>query len=314
MRTRVAEPDERRRGAQLAAREIRDRVHDELRSVGRLIDVGTRTGMLLDLDGFTRGLLDEIDGLVGSGAISPWLRPRIASDDAPLPALTQALRVGIFPVAGNPLHWGHLACALLAIARLRLDTVVIVIAGSDGRKPHLMSEALRHDMARVCLARFEPYLAYSPIARDSDLDGEANLFKLLALNPRQRIDAVYLAGNDHCRRFDPDTGQADTIEKLEHHIANEAFGYDWRMHRVSAAFFEREPMWNMPRSLVPLTLLPGPPIRVSSTRIREAVAAGRSDPVLMALPHALFPFLWDRQPEAMGDEPLLSGALPSGCG
>lgn len=279
--------------------------------MARLIGIEARTGMLLDLDRSTRGLLDEIDRLVGAGAISPWLRLRIADADAPVAAVTRVLRVGIFPVAGNPLHWGHLACALLAIARLRLDTVVIVIAGADARKPHLMSEVLRHDMAQACLASFEPYLVYSPIARHSDLDGETNLFRLLSLNPWQRIEAVYLAGNDHCRRFDPETGQADTIEKLEHNIADEVFGYDWRMHRISAAFFDREPMWNMPRSLVPITLLPGPPIRISSTMIREAVAEGRPEPALIALPHALFPFLWNGQPDATSHELILSDALQS---
>lgn len=301
--------DERRRTAQLAARTIRDRVHRELLEVARLIGIDARTGMLLDLDRCTRGLLDEIDSLVGTGAISPWLRLRISEADIPVVAVTQVLRVGILPVAGNPLHWGHLACALLAIARLRLDTVVVVTAGADARKPHLMSEALRHDMAQACLARFEPYLVYSPIARHSDLDGETNLFRLLSLNPWQRIEAVYLAGNDHCRRFDPETGQADTIEKLEHNIADEAFGYDWRMHRISAAFFEREPMCGMPRSLVPITLLPGPPIRISSTMIREAVAAGRPVPELIALPHALVPFLWDVQPDAARDGRVLSDAM-----
>ena len=45
--------------------------------------------------------------------------------------------------------------------------------------------------------------------------------------------------------------------------------------------------------------------------IREAVAEGRPEPALIALPHALFPFLWNGQPDATSHELILSDALQS---
>jgi hypothetical protein len=79
----------------------------------------------------------------------------------------------------------------------------------------LIRADIRHRKAQNVLGLFTPLFAYSPIALDNSLDGEANVFRILQLNPRQRVDAFYIAGTDHYYRYNPETGKPDTIQKLE---------------------------------------------------------------------------------------------------
>jgi hypothetical protein len=109
------------------------------------------------------------------------------------------------------------------------------------------------------------------------------------LNPRQRIEAFYIAGMDHQKRFNSTTGMPDTIAKLENGIQKGLFAYDAGMHSISALFMERE-------GQVPVTVdtsltigfIPGTSFDASSTSIRKALARGVYSKSLATLPYSAF--------------------------
>lgn len=313
---------DRSTAARLDTPRIMDWVLHELLAMARSARIDWRSECLFGLYRTISQLLDDIGRLGKAGKIHPRLPLRVAPSDAsPSPSL-QALRVGVYPVAGDPIHWGHLSSALLAIERLKLDKVVFVITDGGARGPGTIPGPLRHGMAAAFLPCFHPLLEYSPVARDTGLDGETGLFRLLELNRHQLLHAFYLAGNEHWYRFDPTTEEPDTIEKLERNVADRVFDYNARMHRISMAFFENEGQWAVPRSSLSITRLPGSPIRVSSASIFRALAVGRSDAVLLTLPYTQFRLLVDsgfcdhnhrnstlhakRPPHESGTEPVVS--------
>lgn len=94
-------------------------------------------------------------------------------------------RIGFYGVSSNPLTQGHITLALRAVAEGKLDHVVLVPSGTDDRKPALGdNQALRHTLARRGLAGL-PCLSYSPIARNSPLDGETSFTRWRALNSKE---------------------------------------------------------------------------------------------------------------------------------
>ena len=170
-------------------------------------------------------VLTTITALASQGKVHPMPRLRLGPEDPPGSRIRRRLRLGVFPISANPLHWMHLGAGLLAIAKLHLDSVVFIIAGDDPRKPGLLRAEVRHAIAQEMLRPFAPFFRYSPIAVGSDLPGEENLFRLLSLNPDQPIDAHYLAGSDHYQRLCPTSGEPDTIQRLEDGVRNRIYGY-----------------------------------------------------------------------------------------
>jgi nicotinic acid mononucleotide adenylyltransferase len=190
----------------------------------------------------------------------------------------------MFPIAGNPFHWAHLLGGLLAMETFALDKIIYVVAGSDPRKPDLAPGEARHAIARSLLRLFHPLLEYSPIALGDSSSGEENLFRILAMNPRQPIHAYYIAGSDHYHRYQPGTGNPDTLQKLEDGIALAANRYDDRIHRVSAAFLDREPVGEEIPTSLDVLWVRGLPVQTSSSGIRLAFSDRKQREKLGALP------------------------------
>lgn len=180
-----------------------------------------------------RRLLGNIDSHIKSGRIAPKHEIRASKTDPPKGLVDRPLRVGIYPVAADPPHWAHLFVAGQAMDELQLDKVVFIVGGDDARKPLLTKAETRHPMNQAVLAAYAPLFAYSPIAFGESLDGETNMFKLLALNAAQKIHAYYIVGEDHYR-------PNDTISKIENNSLDPKLGFNPAMHAVSVAFTERE--------------------------------------------------------------------------
>lgn len=215
--------------------------------------------------------LKAIDGHIKSGAIDPNVSIRTSDSDRAKPVMDRHLRVGVYPVAGDPLHWGHLLIALQAIAELKLDKVVFVMAGDDPRKPNMTKAAIRHPLGRAALDTLAPFVDYSAIAVGTEYDGETNIFRLLALNPGQMMNAYYLVGDDHYKLKNA-AGGDDTIPKLEKNRLKPELGYDAKVHDMSVAFIERETK-AATRTLIPSSIevrfLPELEFEASSTEVRK---------------------------------------------
>jgi hypothetical protein len=237
----------------------------------------------------TRSALTDIRSLILDGSIFPRCDLRLSGGAPGVPPSGKRLRIGVLPVAADPLHWNHLLAGLKAMAHFELDKVVYVISGSDPRKPDLLRANVRYHVGRRTLRLLSPLFACSPLGRDEARDGEANIFRILQLNPMQEIDAYYIAGMDHYHRYAAATGTPDTIAKLENGIRQKAFGYDGAMHSISALFMERggQPP-GFVESFLDIGIIPGTPFETSSTSIRETLAGAASPENLAALPYSAF--------------------------
>jgi hypothetical protein len=214
-----------------AARELADPEHDLLGTVAREADRA----------------LARIQLRLDAGEIDPNRTVRLSESD-PEPEDGAHARIGVYPVAADPFQWGHLLIALRAVGDLGLDKVVFVLAGDQTNKPNMTPVDPRHSMGRDVLAVFAPFFTYSPIAVGTNLDGETNIFRILALNPDRRVDAWYMVGDDHYRLVDKN-GNPDTLPKLERNFASE-MGHSPTLHALKVAFIKREqPADEVPTSL-----------------------------------------------------------------
>lgn len=267
-------------------RGIRERVKSELGLMAQQLGLSPADEPFAAVYQTAAEHLFEIERLCCDGDIDPraWVRTR--PEDEPCLPYPRPLRVGVYPVAANPLHWGHVLIGLRAMAKLNLDKIVYVIAGRDIRKPGMAAADPRFFMARDMLKLFGCLFACSPLARASGCDGETNLFRFLRLNRQQPMDVFYIAGGDHCRRFYPGTDYPDTLVKLEMHREARLFAYNPGMHSVSAAFIRRGGHGEHADTDLAVHTLDSLPFDVSSTMIRAALAGDGPQSDLALLPYS----------------------------
>lgn len=266
---------------------IRSRLDGQLSQMARQLSdpaVSTRFGCIRQR---ASALLETIGDLAACGRIrlSPPLRVLLADPAPPPPPDGRPIRLGVFPVTANPMHWGHLLCALEAIALLALDQVVFIVQGVDPRKEAAtrITESDRHELARQAICVLHPLAVYSDIGRGNSFVGEHNIFRLLRLNSPARIIAHYLVGADHYRLLDAH-GLPDTLLRLERNVLDPALGFDQRCHELSVVFIERglgrrrqRCHTNLPVRFVPAIL------DCSSTDVRNGDAT--------LAPHVVFSYL-----------------------
>jgi len=222
--------------------------------------------------------LVKIQARLDSGSIDPSAKVRLSASDPEIPSTARHTRIGVYPVAADPFQWGHLLVALNAVGELGVDKVVFVLAGDDPRKPTMTPVEHRHPMGQEVLDVFAPFFEYSPIAVGTTLDGETNIFRILALNPQQGIEAWYMVGDDHYRLVDK-KGNPDTLPKLERNY-REPMGHSPTLHALKVAFIRRE----SPAEAVPTDLevrfLNHVGFEASSTQVRNGQHT--------LMPHAAF--------------------------
>jgi nicotinic acid mononucleotide adenylyltransferase len=227
-----------------------------------------------------------ISELARTAHIRPFSQVVLAEGDPSVLIEKQPLRVGVYPLAANPLHWGHILVGLTAIASLTLDKVIYLIAGKDRRKPTLLPEETRHHLGRSVIETFHPLFAYSPLALGTELDGETNLGRFLKLNPHQPMEVFYVVGADHYRRTTAH-GEPDTIEKLERVVKGQR--KTQARHSISVAFMDRSDAKvrrRKVRTSLDVRFLPAIPLPFSSTAARKALCRqGFSEP-LVSLPYS----------------------------
>jgi nicotinic acid mononucleotide adenylyltransferase len=268
------------------------RLSRELDSMKEILDGVAGSGMIDLLRAETSSHLQTIRGLMKDGQILPRSNLRLSQEAPQLSPCDRPLRIGVFPTAADPFHWLHLLSGLRAMALFKLDKVVYVISGSDSRKPDLLRADIRHRMAQNVLGLFSPLFAYSPIALDNSLDGEANVFRILQLNPGQRIDAYYIAGTDHYYRYNPETGKPDTIQKLENGVRGKIFAYEEQMSSISAIFLRRgEQRTNTVGTFLHTESVQQMSLEASSTSIRRALAGRDTLKKLATLPYSVFRYI-----------------------
>ena len=239
---------------------------------------------------YSRRRLASISELIRTGEINPYCRVRLSDLDPPAFPVERPLRIGVFPTSADPLHWGHILCGFSCLADMKLDKVVFIIADRDPRTPCLTAAEIRHRVARAVLKQFEPLFAYSPIALGTNYDGERNVIRLLDLNSHQKIEAFYMAGADHFRRFDG-RGRPDTVQKMESEV--KGMGKRNRAaHAISLLFLKRNKQASgtdkAVETFLDVHVLPRIPLTCSSTAIRNALSNGGHSRPLATLPYSAY--------------------------
>ncbi|MCF7892147.1 MAG: radical SAM protein, partial [Candidatus Omnitrophica bacterium] len=270
-------------------------IYDQIQKMAQVMN------LTLEHEAFTLRLekahtfLTQIAERLNTSDAGQAIRPQLANiivdenETEPTPVST-VLRIGVYPIAGNPMHLDHLLVALQAIAQEGLDKIIFDIQGpKDERKPILKyTKDYRYELAKQELALFSPFFGFS---ENISADGETDIFRLMKLNPNQKIDWFYIVGGDHYNRWAkaeaPDNirkgtpeyeqwvaehgrqPKPDTIQKLEDNPTK--LGMDTIKHSISALFAERpgEPQKDINHSLKNLKTLP-PVGDASATAIREA--------------------------------------------
>ncbi len=269
-----------------AIQRIRVFARTQIRGMAHLATSGARRDCLHTIAACVDKRIGELSDMIHAGSIFPFCRLRLAECSPPQTPGDTPLRVGVYPLAANPLHWGHLLVGLSALVAMRLDKVIFVVAGQDPRKPSMPPPEIRHRLARHVIETFEPFLAYSPIALGTDFDGETNLGRLFTLNAGLPMHAFYIAGADHYRRRN-DRGEPDTVEKLER-VALETAHCSGSQQTVAAVFLERPDQrarLDPVDTFLDVRILPAMPFICSSSAARQTLCGEESSEGLTCLPY-----------------------------
>jgi len=270
-----------------AMERIVDGVSQELACMQSLLGDHSDARAFLTMEDWAHSTIRRIADLVAEGTICPRIDARLRLGRRSR-SFDRPFRLGVFPIAGNPLHWLHVFSGLAAMERLQLDKVIYVVAGADPRKPTLASEQVRHCMAKKVLGLFSPLLEYSAIARGSATVGEENLFRIVSTANIEALHLFYIAGSDHYRRVAPSGDDSDTIQKLEKGIRRRTHGFNPRRHQLSAVFLDRGGYIEHVDTFLDVRWINDLPLHTSSTRIRGAFTGEQELSELSFLPYSAY--------------------------
>jgi hypothetical protein len=231
----------------------------------------------------TRTLLHQISKLIAAREINPWTRLRLSSAEPPVLPLAGVPRVGIFPIAANPIHWGDLLSGLSAMAAARLDKILFVLAPDSCPPSDLYPEEMRRSAAAEAIALFQPLFALVPAFSGKSPSAPACFFRLLGLNGQQKVEAWYISKDECASRESP----AQVREALMKERGNGAW-YSEKLHPASVAVIDANaggsPVSEGSRMMTVHAVLPG----VSSAAVRAALRSPLHRDELAALPACAF--------------------------
>ena len=155
-------------------------------------------------------------------------------------SLNRPLRVGFFPIASNPLWWGHILVTLMAQNKLNLDTVVWRSQGEIRYKDFPETDRVptkdRHFVTKKMIEDyFYPLYRYTDLGSEpnNEQEGSAEMHNFLALNQDKKIALFYLLGLEN----------KDRVYKYFHqqYVAAKArnFNFQNSLHQVTMGWIQR---------------------------------------------------------------------------
>ena len=255
----------------------------DLACMSRCLGRGTDARGISRIQRILDGLLDKADTLARDGSIQPWRTLRLSADDPVEEAGGRPLRLGIFPVKANPIHWGHILAGLSALVNARLDKVVYLLSFEANDGSLLLPDELRFDTARALIESFSPLLTFSHITHSENGDDKPDAFGLLELNPTLRIDAFYMAGAGYFR--------GGVMESLENTVLRSVYSRitdSGQQHTLSFLFMRQDGMHGFPETILPRLFVESPLPDASSQDIMGALDGGRDSSDLTMLPFGVY--------------------------
>ncbi|MBW2046503.1 MAG: UTP--glucose-1-phosphate uridylyltransferase, partial [Deltaproteobacteria bacterium] len=116
------------------------------------------------------------------------------------------MKVGFFPIAGNPLTWGHILPPLMCMNRLELDTIVLRVQGEIKYKKLWECERvpakIRHFMVRKAIEKFYPLIRYCDLGLEKGnfIEGSEEMHRFLKMNANRKMHVFYLIGAENEER------------------------------------------------------------------------------------------------------------------
>jgi nicotinate-nucleotide adenylyltransferase len=189
-----------------------------------------------------------------------------------------ARRAGILGGTFDPVHYGHLVIAEEVCAALDLDEMVFVPAGHPPHKPDSVVAAARHRLAMLELAiTGNPRFSLSRV--DLERPGPSYTVETLRLLRQQWGEQAvlhFLIGWDSLEDFLTWRDPAGILEQLSYLVAVRRPGY------AEESGYRASLEARLPGLTRRLLVVPAPQLKISSTDLRERVAAGR--PIKYQLP------------------------------
>jgi nicotinate-nucleotide adenylyltransferase len=189
-------------------------------------------------------------------------------------------RIGLLGGTFNPPHLGHLVCAQSALEGLELDRVLFVPVHTPPHKEPDGDPGVEHRVA-LCALAVDPDGRLDVSRVEADVPGRSYTVDTLSRLHEQRPEdqLTFIVGGDMARSL-PDWREPETILSLADIgvAGREDVGADSIRVRLGVlAGADRVRFFDMPR------------IDISSTLIRERVAAGR--PVRYLVPDAVAAYI-----------------------
>ena len=178
-----------------------------------------------------------------------------------MPSQQRARRVGLFGGSFDPVHNAHLALACSAVEALALDELRWIPAGAPWQKTHLLTPAAqRADMLRLAIAGNALFqLETCEIERSGLSYTIDTVLELQRRDPDKRW--FLLLGQDQLARLHTWHRWRELVARVDLAVANRAGEHPALPPEVADA-------------RITLSEVPLPPMAISSTTIRERVAAG----------------------------------------
>lgn len=263
---------------------IRYRVYEELHNMGRLLNLCVSEYPLKTIYSEVECLLSEISDLYLRERIDPYQQVNCSSLDSFQSKEKHKMRIGIFPVDANPIHWGHIYIGLSAMTRLSLDKVVFIVSGAKEQKLDMVQPVVRNAMARSVLKNFYPLLDHSDVGLGYAFDDVTNFFRFLELNRDQELDAVYISGLDNMSEH-IQNGNTDICNFTPD---NGSWKNNKNPHNIETAIIPRQSQPFDVSKCRNFVVLPEVPFTVSSTMIREVFLDEENQTVLSYLPYTAY--------------------------
>ena len=180
-------------------------------------------------------------------------------------------RIGILGSAFDPVHQGHIQMAVSAMDRCALDSVLLIPAGDRAYKSSVADQEDRWKMVVAAATQDERLV---PSRLELDRRGPAFTVDTLLTLKRQhpRADFFYILGSDGIHKLHRWHRFGEVLPLCSFLIHPRAEDFE-----LSSFQSERRRLEDMGARI---SIIPGKPVSVSSTDIRQQLAAGQATPSL----------------------------------
>ncbi|EKD28713.1 MAG: hypothetical protein ACD_79C00235G0001 [uncultured bacterium] len=174
-------------------------INKEFDSLNNIL--GLESEQITELDSYRSTILENLNQMDSDNSFN-----------LPDPKKTKVFKFVFYPIAGSPMHLGHMIAGLYAKAKYKMNQTFIRLQGKDDRKPDLLPYETRIGFLTEIKSRFNKALGIAANESINPDDGEHGFFRkflkeLGKLYPDNNLEASYTCGADHADVFVRENGK-----------------------------------------------------------------------------------------------------------